>query len=74
MEKFNRAERRHQDQRLKDRRLRYWSVGNKTERTLGMLLHSPALCSCWMCGNPRKFFGQRTIKEEREAQRGLLEW
>lgn len=23
------------------------------------------LCSCAMCGNPRKFFGDRTIQEKR---------
>jgi len=22
-------------------------------------------CSCWMCGNPRKFVGERTIQERR---------
>lgn len=24
-----------------------------------------ALCSCPMCGNPRKWFGQRTVQERR---------
>lgn len=23
------------------------------------------VCSCWMCGNPRKYFGQRTTQEQR---------
>lgn len=22
-------------------------------------------CSCWMCGNPRKYFGQKTFQELR---------
>jgi hypothetical protein len=22
-----------------------------------------ASCSCWMCGNPRKYFGLKTIQE-----------
>jgi hypothetical protein len=21
-------------------------------------------CSCWMCGNPRKYFGQKTLQEQ----------
>jgi len=24
-----------------------------------------AVCSCWMCGNPRKWFGDLTIQERR---------
>lgn len=24
-----------------------------------------ARCSCWMCGNPRRFWGQRTFQERR---------
>jgi hypothetical protein len=24
-----------------------------------------AACSCWMCGNPRRFTGERTIQERR---------
>lgn len=30
---------------------------------LGMLYHTRAICSCTMCGNPRRHFGTRTIKE-----------
>jgi len=24
-----------------------------------------AVCSCWMCGNPRKWFGDLTMQERR---------
>jgi hypothetical protein len=24
-----------------------------------------AVCSCWMCGNPRRFEGERTLQERR---------
>jgi len=24
-------------------------------------------CSCWMCGNPRRYFGEITVQERREA-------
>lgn len=26
-----------------------------------------AVCSCWMCGNPRKFFGEATMQEKRAS-------
>ena len=38
-----------------------------------------AACSCWMCGNPRRYWGERTWQEIRTAAlpkrggRGLLE-
>ena len=25
-------------------------------------------CSCWMCGNPRKFFGEETMQEKKHKQ------
>ena len=28
-----------------------------------MIAHSRKLCSCWMCGNPRRYFGQPTFRE-----------
>jgi len=24
-------------------------------------------CSCWMCGNPRRYFGEPTVQERRES-------
>lgn len=38
------------------------SEDNKN-RTLGMLRYTHKRCSCWMCGNPRKYFKERTRKE-----------
>ena len=29
---------------------------------------TPKPCSCWMCGNPRKWFGERTVQERRAMQ------
>lgn len=70
MEHFNRGERRLQDQRLKKSRKRYWGLGNddKPEKKIGILLHTPAVCSCFMCGNPRKHFNKQTIQELRAQQ------
>jgi hypothetical protein len=31
-------------------------------------IRTPAICSCWMCGNPRKWFGERTVQERRAMQ------
>jgi hypothetical protein len=29
-------------------------------------------CSCWMCGNPRKYFGERT-RQELKAALGMID-
>lgn len=29
------------------------------------LLRTRKRCSCWMCGNPRKFFGEATLQEQK---------
>lgn len=43
----------------------------------GMLAETPALCSCWMCGNPRRYFCEPTLQEARariaEAESGCLD-
>ena len=32
---------------------------------LGKLAKTPVPCSCPMCGNPRRYFGQETLSERR---------
>ncbi|MDO5630915.1 MAG: hypothetical protein Q4G22_03660 [Paracoccus sp. (in: a-proteobacteria)] len=27
--------------------------------------HHLALCSCWMCGNPRRYLGEATMQERK---------
>jgi hypothetical protein len=62
-----RAERRAQIERLSKKRHDYW--GRELHgKFAGMVLATPAVCSCWMCGNPRKYFGERTIQERRFMQ------
>lgn len=34
-----------------------------TNRIPEKLADHLAVCSCWMCGNPRKYFRQDTLKE-----------
>lgn len=38
------------------------------KQCVGALATTPVPCSCPMCGNPRKYFGQRTIQELSFAQ------
>ena len=63
MEKFNRAERRHQTARLKNKRKHYHGFDVMTPLQLGAIVTTPQACSCIMgCGNARRFYG-RTLKE-----------
>jgi hypothetical protein len=36
-----------------------------TDADVGVYAHTPALCSCYMCGNPRKWWDQKTIHEKK---------
>lgn len=36
-----------------------------TETDIGVYAHTPAICSCVLCGNPRKWFNDPTIHEKR---------
>lgn len=39
-----------------------------TPKFIGRLATTHKPCSCYMCGNPRKYFKQDTIQELRESQ------
>lgn len=41
--------------KLDDEKVRAWRIGK--------LARAPKICSCAMCGNPRKFFNSETRKE-----------
>jgi len=68
-----RAERRHHYNRLKKRRVEhnYWGqfkdndTSPWTKPNLGMAVNTSCNCSCTMCGNPRRHFGERTLAERR---------
>lgn len=77
MRTSSRAQRRHDDARLKHNRSRHQLVRSALEsprgtterersRVLGKHLACAALCSCAMCGNPRKFTGELTRQELRQ--------
>ena len=68
----SRALRRHHEQRIKDRiRVYYCGAFRDNPRRLGYVAHSRTLCSCWMCGNPRKWHGEVSVQERRAAQSEL---
>jgi len=56
----------HDDGRIRAKRAAQSSVIGIP--TTAKRFHTATLCSCPMCGNPRKWFGQRTIQERRFMQ------
>lgn len=62
---MSRAQRRHERETLKKARRVYWGHRGQglvwsdpmTERQLGMIVATPAICSCAGCGNPRNHLG-----------------
>lgn len=52
-------------ERLKKNRKNYWGGIISDSKFEKSVIDTPAPCSCWMCGNPRKYFNERTIQEKR---------
>lgn len=79
-----RAVRRHHRERLMKARQNYWgnrslgkdnpsqTEGEWSPRTLGMVVNTRQMCSGCCCGNSRKWFGERTIQEQRRYQEPLF--
>ena len=63
---MNRSERRHHARRLKAKRCRYRNNGDGSPAAVGMVVRTPCLCSCWMCGHQRQYEGQNM--QERRAR------
>jgi len=67
---MKRAIRRHHVKRLNKKRKGYWSgillsQEHNALRWCGMITKTPKPCSCHMCGNPRKYFNERTMQEKK---------
>jgi len=61
-----RAIRRHHEQRVKRRVSGYYNgYARGNPQQLGKIAHARQLCSCWMCGNPRRYLDERTLQERR---------
>jgi hypothetical protein len=72
----SRALRRHHSDRLKKARRSCWGMGIWEEnapdsRRLGIVASTATLCSCHMCGNPRRYWKTKdalTVQEQRLFQ------
>lgn len=67
MKNNSRAMNRHHAERVKTKRSRYQNAETTSDKdvAIGKTAHTPALCSCVMCGNPRKFFSELTQQEKK---------
>jgi hypothetical protein len=73
---FDRAERRHHIERLKETRKHYWGYGRRGEqmdpKQLARVVQHPQMCSCPGCGNARKHFGNSkealTLQEQSQIE------
>lgn len=66
------ALRRHHEQRVKARFYRKQQLhplGSTSPGGAGLYAHHGCNCSCPMCGNPRRHFGERTLQERRHGWR-----
>lgn len=64
----NRAFRREQTalkKREAVKRLKNIYLADVTPRSVGMAACTPKACSCFLCGNPRKYYGDSKISEQR---------
>ncbi len=58
-----RGMRRHHAARVKNNRRSYWNIGDGSVRSKGVIAQTPCLCSCYMCGNPRRYGGYISKQE-----------
>jgi len=66
MKEIIRGIRRHHLQRLKKARAFDHAIGESRQGdsvALGRHVNTPAKCSCWMCGNPRRYFDEKSRQE-----------
>ncbi len=66
---WSRAWRRHHESRIK-RRVRpyYGGYAKDKPRHVSRIACTRQPCSCWMCGNPRRYMGERSVQERRAFQ------
>lgn len=57
--------RRSHTKRIKNKRANYYGMTKMTAVQHGRVVNTATPCSCWMCGNPRKFFNDVTIQEKK---------
>ena len=62
MKSSKRALRRHQKARAKAKARRVYPHDRQAKSADHL-----AVCSCWMCGNPRKWYGEPTMQERKAS-------
>lgn len=56
---------RSQAEKHKKKVKKYYTCSNpKNKREVGIASKTKKSCSCWMCGNPRKYKGEKTKQEK----------
>jgi len=66
-EKIRAIRRRHRERMILRRKSRV-DMGRWHVKSLGYLAKNNTVCSCWMCGNPKKYFGEVTVQERKFKQ------
>lgn len=63
----SRALTRHHAERVKDKVKNYRNSDTSSDKdvAIGKVACTKALCSCYMCGNPRKYFSELTKQEKK---------
>lgn len=76
-----RAERRHHHQRMLGKakeialmqNLDNWFTKEEFDRHIRYIAENRKKCSCWMCGNPRRVWKQKTYQEKKFEAKGIDE-
>jgi len=62
---YSRRQRRANREKIKALRANYWGhSGPLSPRLLGIVAGTPKPCSCWLCGNPRRYANEATRQEQ----------
>lgn len=66
-----RAERRHHKDRVRSRALRLFAgpLSGRNPDYAHVVADNITVCSCWMCGNPRRHYRELTIQERRADEK-----
>ncbi len=60
--------RHHRDRLKKNRRFHWGRDLLHEEKNLSKAIDTPCPCSCFMCGNPRRYFKALTMQERRAQE------
>jgi hypothetical protein len=79
MKNYKRASRRFHTQRVYRKRKKMWIAqmlieDGISDENLQKHLKNPVPCTCWMCGNPRKYQKERTLQELKAEEKFKSDW